>query len=118
MTKPWVKVLEKVQLFEKAHSPNESNTESSGFKINFTECKSTVQEAHERFVTALREMGAADTEVATSGLDIKVAAEALERAQTAVEESQARHAFSTSLSTAKKAALESALSDLNKAVLE
>jgi len=38
MTKPWVKVLEKVQLFERAHSPNESNTESSGFKINFTEC--------------------------------------------------------------------------------
>ena len=33
-----VKVLEKVQLFERAHSPNESNTESSGFKINFTEC--------------------------------------------------------------------------------
>jgi len=39
MTKPWVKVLEKVQLFERAHSQNESNTESSGFKINFTECK-------------------------------------------------------------------------------
>jgi len=38
MTKPWIKVLEKVQLFERAHSPNESNTESSGFKINFTEC--------------------------------------------------------------------------------
>ena len=38
MTKPWVKVLEKVQLFERAHSPNESNTESSGFKINLTEC--------------------------------------------------------------------------------
>jgi len=38
MTKPWVKVLEKVQLFERAHSQNESNTESSGFKINFTEC--------------------------------------------------------------------------------
>ena len=38
MTKPWVKVLEKIQLFERAHSPNESNTESSGFKINFTEC--------------------------------------------------------------------------------
>jgi len=38
MTKPWIKVLEKVQLFERAHSQNESNTESSGFKINFTEC--------------------------------------------------------------------------------
>jgi len=41
MTKPWIKVLEKVQLFERAHSQNESNTESSGFKINFTECKSS-----------------------------------------------------------------------------
>jgi hypothetical protein len=42
MTKPWIKVLEKVQLFERAHSPNESNTESSGFKINFTECITVV----------------------------------------------------------------------------
>ena len=46
MTKPWVKVLEKVQLFERAHSPNESNTESSGFKINFIECR------HDEEVTA------------------------------------------------------------------
>jgi hypothetical protein len=47
MTKPWVKVLEKVQLFERAHSPNESNTESSGFKINFTECIHYVEIVHE-----------------------------------------------------------------------
>jgi hypothetical protein len=47
MTKPWIKVLEKVQLFERAHSPNESNTESSGFKINFTEC--TTCEEHDGF---------------------------------------------------------------------
>jgi hypothetical protein len=41
-----VKGTGKVQLFERAHSQNESNTESSGFKINFIECR------HDEEVTA------------------------------------------------------------------